>query len=116
MRRAGLGIWMLVVTALLSAQLAVLPAAASSFTTIDHPGASNTQIFGINATGEMVGFADAGVEGAWMGFRLSRGVFTPIDAPQGAEPHGLGPAGDIVGIYQPDVQYGFRLSRTGFQT
>src|SRR5437773_4169144 len=57
---------------------------AFTFTTIDVPGATLTNAIGINAHGQIVGaFTDAG--GAFHGFLLDGGTFTPADPP-GATP------------------------------
>src|SRR2546426_1640139 len=90
----------------------------SSFTTIDFPGATSTQTWGINPRGDIVGFyVSAGVT---HGFLLSGGVFTTIDFP-GATlniANGINPRGDIVGSYvgAGGVTHGFLLSGGSFTT
>ena len=71
-----------------------------TFTTIDVPGASLTQAFGINPRGDIVGSYAAG--GATHGFLLDKkGTFTTIDVPGASftEALGVNPRGDIVGRY-----------------
>ena len=76
-----------------------LRASAFTFTTIDVPGATATEAFGINAAGDIVGFF-TNASGAH-GFLLSRGVFTTIDVPgaTATEAGGINAAGDIVGAF-----------------
>src|SRR2546427_9504195 len=82
--------------------LAVAPARADErsfvFSSIDVPGATFTQAFGINAGGEVVGFyIDA--TGKQHGFLRSGETFTSIDFPGAAAPGGRGtsPRGDTPG-------------------
>src|SRR5262245_9523049 len=57
-----------------------VPALAGKFTRIDVPGGQLTQVLGINATGEIVGwYWDAGFSAH--GFLLSNQKFSTIDAP-----------------------------------
>ena len=59
-------------------------ASAFTFTTIDYPGATQTEAWGINTAGQIVGVYRNG--GDWRGFlRHLDGTFTPIDVP-GHEP------------------------------
>jgi hypothetical protein len=74
-----------------------------SFTAIDDPSApANTQAFGINDTGEIVGaYGDAT---GTHGFVDNGGTFTTIDDPSSAVnrtwAYGINDAGEIVGVYQ----------------
>jgi hypothetical protein len=52
-----------------------------TFTTVDVPGASSTQAFGINARGTVVGDYIDSNTGARVGFIDDRGSFTTIDLP-----------------------------------
>jgi len=76
-------------------------ALALTFTTIDVPGALNTQAFGINPAGQIVGdYLDSsfGQHGFLMG---EHGTFTTIDVPgaRSTAAFGINPAGQIVGSY-----------------
>src|SRR5438128_205871 len=71
------------------------------YSSIDFPGATFTQAFGINAGGEVVGvYRDA--TGKQHGFLRSGETFTSIDFPGAAatDARGIAPAGDIVGTYR----------------
>src|SRR6266540_290791 len=87
------------------------------FTTIDVPGASSTEAFGINPEGNIVGsyLNAAGLHG----FLLSKGAFTTIDVPgaSGTAAFGINPQGDIVGGYSNATgTHGFLLSKGVFTT
>jgi len=82
------------------------------FTTIDVPGASSTEAFGINAEGNIVGsyLNAAGLHG----FLLSKGAFTTIDVPGASFTQALGinPKGNVVGVYSNATgTHGFLLRR-----
>ena len=91
--------------------------------TLDVPfaGATNTEIFGINRAGHMVGSyeeADSTVHG----FTYKDGVFATLD-PAGStrtRAFDINDSGDIVGIYRsstaPDVQHGFLRGADGSVT
>jgi uncharacterized membrane protein len=92
-----------------------------TYTTIDYPSLTTTTTiaWGINARGDVVGeYFDA--EGRH-GFLLRNGDFTSIDFPgaSGTSARGIGPGGDIVGIYRNQVEptvvpaHGFLLTRRG---
>ena len=110
-------------SAVISIALAVAPAKADErsfvFSSIDFPGATFTQAFGINAGGEVVGFyRDA--TGKQHGFLRSGETFTSIDFPGAAatDARGISPGGDIVGTYrqagEPGINFhGYLLSRHG---
>jgi len=74
-------------------------AASFTFTPIDVPFATDTEAFGINPGGQVVGgyFDKVGVHG----FLDDRGVFTPIDVPfaTDTEAFGINPGGQVVGAY-----------------
>jgi hypothetical protein len=78
---------------------------AFTFTTIEYPGATLTQAWGINARGDIVGHY---VLNGTHGFVLRDGVFTTIDYPLSVltEVRGIGPDGDIVGTYRLPGQTG----------
>lgn len=70
-----------------------------TFTTIDVPGASITQINGINTAGDMVGFYGQNGIGPDSGFLYSNGAFTSFDYPGQTVtvPGGINDSGLIVG-------------------
>lgn len=75
---------------------AVRPARAQSyaFTVLDVPGVSGyTQAFGVNASGQVVGYSSLG------GFLYSGGTYTSIDVPGASftTPFGINAGGQIVG-------------------
>lgn len=103
--------------------LAPLGAEAFTFTTIDVPSATFTQVFGIDDAGEMVGhYTDAG--GATHGFvRSVGGGFTTIDVPGAMSTHPLDITGtarsigpSIVGFYmdQDGHAHGFLRVTSAF--
>ena len=79
--------------------------ASGTYTTIDYPGAVQTDISGINNLGTMVGYyVDAA--GVDHGFIYQRGTFTPFNDPsagtgadQGTQGSGINDFGTIVGAY-----------------
>jgi probable HAF family extracellular repeat protein len=83
-----------------------------TYTTLDDPSADNTQAFGINASGQIVGFYNSG--SSFHGFLLSGGTYTPLDDPlaTGAtHAFGINTAGQIVGDYvNASGTHGFLLS------
>jgi hypothetical protein len=85
--------------------------ASYTFTTIDVPGSGATQVFGINASGESVGYY---IANGLHGFTQSGGLYTTIDVPGQAftEPYGVNTAGVIVGFYADvnNFTHGFLLS------
>ena len=84
-----------------------------TLTTIDVPHSTNTDLYGINDHGEMVGsYTDA--SGTPHGFLLSKGTFTDIVVPHSPDvpiPFGINNQGDIVGNLG---LHGFLLSKGRF--
>jgi probable HAF family extracellular repeat protein len=89
--------------------------ASYTFTTIDVPGAQDTEAHDINTAGEIVGwFRDA--SGGLHGFLTDGTTFTTIDAPStqsGTLAWGINTAGQIVGR---DGNHGFLTDGTTFTT
>lgn len=85
--------------------VAALPAIAAptfQYTTIDVPGAIETQAYGIDDGGRVVGaYRDAG--GRWHGFSAAGGTVTTIDHPGSlyTDAFGISPTGAIVGSASP---------------
>lgn len=69
------------------------------YVTVDIDGATQTYVYGINPSGDMVGGYVAG--GREYGFVLRNGVLETIDYPGAAwtECYGINPQGDVVGQY-----------------
>jgi probable HAF family extracellular repeat protein len=84
--------------------------AQGSFKQIDYPGAVQTEAFGINAAGDIVGrYEDT--HGVQHGFLLRNGLFTSIDSPgPNTYAWGINSRGEIVGWTFPDFSGPF----TGF--
>jgi uncharacterized membrane protein len=103
-----IGLW--VVACLASPAVAL--ATDYGFTTIDVPGAAQTQAFGVNGTGNIVGvYVDA--PSRTRGFHVLGGSFTTIDVPSPTTTltaaFGINDSGDIVGRYLiHSGEYGFR--------
>lgn len=88
---------------------------ADTLTTIDYPGATSTDLTGINSSGDMVGVAI--VAGQRKAFLYSEGQFTDLvypDAPR-TEATAIDSRGDIAGFYQDSSGqfYGFVLDKHG---
>lgn len=103
--------------ALMACGLLLVSASAQAdyvFTTVDYPGATFTDVRGLNNDGAIVGYANAG--GSNFGFLYSGGTFSPLPpAPGGlvAIAHGINDSGAIIGSMGPaDNSYatGFVLS------
>src|SRR5215470_4737854 len=90
---------LLLTLGLLLGERPVAQGASFTFTPIDVPGATGTQAFGINPSGQIVGSYGDGT--GTHGFLYDRGVFTPIDVPGAADTQafGISPSGQIVGFY-----------------
>src|ERR1700694_4691863 len=71
-----------------------------TFTSIDFPGATATQAWGITASGDITGFY-VSADKATHGFLKSRGQYTSIDFPGASfsEVNGVSPRGDVIGDY-----------------
>lgn len=90
------------------------------FTTVDFPGAVLTNVQGVNALGELVGFY-TDTAGKTHGFLRSGEQYRSIDFPDAGLTiaRGIGPAGDIVGSYQTQNEsgavpgHGFLMTRRG---
>jgi probable HAF family extracellular repeat protein len=78
-------------------------------TTLDFPGASQTQALGINESGTVVGFWDLldadGFEIAEHGFTWKNGAFTEVNFPGAADTFlaGINARGDLVGGWDPGL-------------
>jgi len=70
------------------------------FTTIEVPGATSTQPWGIGPTGDVVGHFVSG--DVTRGFLLQGGTYTPIEFPGASvtEARAISPGGEIVGTYK----------------
>lgn len=84
----------------------------NSFSTIDYPGALQTEAEALNKSGKVVGdFEDT--SGNEHGFELAGGTYTQLDFPgttTGTVALGINSSGEIVGIYDNPNQTGFLLS------
>src|SRR5262249_22991095 len=116
--RAGFSLAMIAMLALTFTGRGRGEPALTSFTTIDVPGATATQAFGINESGQIVGTYVAGPIGH--SFLLSEGIFTTIEVPGATSitATGINDSGQIVGFYQDPtgVAHGFLLSQGIFTT
>ena len=89
------------------------------FTTVDYPGATFTDVRGLNNAGAIVGYANAGA--SQFGFLYSGGVFTPLPPTPGGlatAALGINDAGTIIGNAQPadfSNSIGFILSGGTYQ-
>src|SRR5258708_2361958 len=93
-----------------------------TFTAIDFPGAGTTQAWGINLSGDIVGFF-VSADKATHGFLKSRGEYRSIDFPGASytEANGISPGGDVIGDYAATLtgsgpHHGFVLNRDGVFT
>lgn len=91
-----------------------IPDAHLTFTTIDVPGASITEVNGINTAGDMVGFSGDNLIGPLSGFLYSNGTFTSFDYPGQTVtvPGGINDSGLIVGYATQNADQ--RTSVVGF--
>jgi hypothetical protein len=94
-----------------------------TFTTIDVPGASITEINGINSAGDMVGFSGDNLIGPLSGFLYSNGSFTTFDYPGQTVtvPGGINDSNLIVGYATQNADQrtsilGFLYDGTNFTT
>jgi len=90
-------------------------------TEFDAPGLTNTMVFGINSSGQVVGNGhhQFNIRGELLGFlRNSNGAFSGI-SPSGAVttfPNGINDSGEIAGFYytgRNDVDHGFIAANSG---
>ena len=102
---------------LLAATYTCWASATYVFTTVDYPGATYTDLRGINDNGQLVGIAQIGSAGSYFGFVYSGGVFAPLRPPSAglaAVALGINDAGVIVGSVSPTAtgapSQGFILS------
>jgi len=132
MRKVVLFLTAVTVTAVLCVVADAQQGRRGTFTyeTIDFPGATLTQVTGINAQGDLVGLYTLG--GTQSGFLLSNGEFETINAPAPAyytSAWGLSADGQVVGAYRSAgvppsgcpafltyLQRGFVWSAGDFQT
>ena len=89
----------------------------SAFTTIDFPGASATQAWGINPRGDIVGFYTLPDKSSH-GFLFDGDRYTTVDFPDSTVTlvNGINPRGDIVGEYGVTLttpHHGFFMTREG---
>jgi probable HAF family extracellular repeat protein len=93
-------------------------ASAFSFTTIDVPGASQTDAFGVNKAGQIVGFYEDASFTLHGFLRNTDGTFTTIDVPGAGSTTAGGISGrKIVGGYSDgNGWHGFLLKRGHFLT
>ena len=96
-------------------------ARAQTYTTVDFPGATLTELIGgPNPQGTSVGGYTLTAGGALHGFTLRNGVFTPFDPPGSTftTVNFINPRGDIVGAYVDagGVSHGFVLSGGTYTT
>jgi len=91
-----------------------------TFTSIDFPGATSTQAWGITLSGDIVGFY-VSADKATHGFLLSRGQYSSFPGAAFSELSGISPRGDLIGDYAATLtgsgpHHGFVLSRDGVFT
>jgi probable HAF family extracellular repeat protein len=90
------------------------------YTSLDFPNALTTAAFGINASGQIVGYY-IDTSSALHGFLLSGGHYTTLDDPvgvQGTVARGINASSVIVGysLGPYTIQHGFRLSAGNYLT
>ncbi len=94
-----------------------VPAADYSYTALDYPGAANTEAWGINNTGVIVGWYDGNSDSAWdpHGFFLNGSTWTGLDYPGAMWTFAMGinDSGSIVGTYLSPGGVAFGYSLTG---
>jgi hypothetical protein len=94
-----------------------VPAHAYGYTVIDVPGATSTQVYRMNARGDVVGSYFAS---GWHGFVLRQGELQTIDFPSvpsanATQVRGINDRGDVVGFYNVAGKLrGFLLGEDGF--
>lgn len=96
---------------------AKVPAAGYRYTAINVPDALSTEVYRINARGDVVGtFRDVG---GMHGFMLRRGQFETVDVPGAAATalRGINERGQVVGFYNDaGTVRGFLMDQTGITT
>jgi hypothetical protein len=119
--RKGLAISILIALYVLSALGTPSRGRASgtqlTFTTIDFPGATQTQLSSINNTGQIVGRYCVSCPNPFHGFLLNQGSFTTIDFPSASDTlaNGINDAGQIVGqYYAGGLRHGYLLDNGRF--
>src|SRR5262245_28587878 len=112
------GVLVLSAVALICVAPRVSSAATFTFTPIDVPGATSTEVDGINAAGQLVGvYEDSG--GTDHGFVLDRGTFTTIDVPGATftEVIGINGRRQLSGLYgTASTQHGLLFADGVFTT
>lgn len=90
---------------------------APVFTTIDVPGAGETDANDINTSGTIVGFSLDSTLTIGTGYSLTNSVFTSIKVPKATDTraYGINDAGDIVGWYidTSGITHGFHRTPAG---
>jgi len=84
---------------------------------VSFPGATQTELFGINNKSVMVGlYVDA--QNNTHGLLLQNGAYTSLDYPgaMATEAHGINDNGDVVGVYISDNYHGFLFSQGQYTT
>jgi probable HAF family extracellular repeat protein len=107
----------------LSYALAAIPAAwaqTQNFTTLDYPGAASTQAWGINPSGDVVGYY-VNPDKSSHGFLLSAGEYKAINYPGAALTlvNGINAAGELIGEFAAnatDPHRGFVMGTDGVFT
>ncbi len=96
--------------------LLVGSSAAFTFTTVDVPGANNTEARGINRQGQIVGFYSRPEGSGAEGFLLDQGVFTTINFPGAIDTllTDITGSGKILGSYTTELTNGVPLARRPF--
>jgi len=92
--------------------------ASGSFSSLNYPGAQETFAYGINDSGQVVGWYEDGT-GREHAFLYSSGTFTSFNYPGATTyAYGLNDMGDIVGSFQDatGVQHGFIYSSGTFSS
>jgi len=82
-------------------------ASTTQFTTIDPTNSTFTQPTAINATGQIVGFFQAGAGAQYEGFLDSGGTITTVDVPGAVFTQALSinDSGQIVGVYEDSTSF-----------
>jgi uncharacterized membrane protein len=81
-----------------------------TFTSIDVPGADQSDARGINASGQIVGHYHSAQDGD-RGYLFSNGVFTPIWIGDSNDARGINAEGEIVGWFNDGYTHGYLLRK-----